>query len=1359
LALLVCALLPARAAAASDPFAGPRLEAPARTLLDAAARLPAEPEHAVQVLMEEAEFHFADDGRQTRIGYMVYRINSLSGLQEWATVGTNWDPWRDESPHIRARVLLPDGTEFVLDPADLVESKVPNDEPNIFLDRRSLRAPLPGVAVGAVVEQEIVVRERRAIFPTGLVSRYLLGNSVPVQRTRIRMEASPNTPLRIQFRGIDEPRVRRGKSDGRRTLSFELGPMRPVEPLEPNAPTDLPGWPQVVIATADSWQAVATDYARLVDARIEGSDLGGLGMGAVDDGVEVHELAAQLLRLVHQKVRYTGIEFGDNAIVPVSPAECLSRGYGDCKDKSTLLVAALRSLGIEAHLALLRIGPGEDVPPDMPGLGLFNHAIVQIPGGAADGGILWIDPSDPYARAGALPAADLERWALVAHPSSTELIRTPGPRREDNWRRELREVHLKERGFGRVIETEETWGSEERRRRWLFANTAPGTIEEGLRGYVESVYGARDLGAHEIGAPDDLSGPFRVRTEALDARRARTDGDEAQVILALGDVLGQLPKELKDPSAASERQHDFVVANPHSTRIEYRIHPPPGFRVRELPADQTQALGPAVMERTYAVAPSRVVTAVFRFDMPLSRLSPDQYRELRAGLATFYDEAAPMLVFEHIGWSLLLDGRIAEAFEEFRALAALHPDEALHQQQLALALLRVGLGTAAREAGLRATRLEAGSYMAYRTLGFVLEHDAIGRPLARGWDRQGAEAAYRAAIALDPWDTVSRMQLARVLEQGDDEQRYGPGARLDLAIRQYRAVLEREDNREAEGRLMRALGLAGRHGELESLCRGLDANPERNAFLVAAAAARRGIEDAAWEARNLEPDVERRRKLLQGAAEHLLMQRNYPASAGLMLRAAQGAERPEPVISFAQMLLGLHPHDQLELDPDDPADHLRLALRAVWFDEDGADTLLKLFAPDVAEALHRTRRSEALSAAIEAFRHGLRSSDTALGLAFDLEVASMELSVEEDGYGAYRVRPTDPGDRRGFARSLIAARRNGRLQTLAMAFNVGDLSQEALRRLERGNVDGAARLLDWARDEIDPPATADPLEGPAFARLWPASDPTDTSTVRVAAAALGVLGSSAGKSITPLRDALRKAEDPRDRLTIQAALLQAYGRTERYRDLGSLASELLEHQPDSLRAFEALTFASTQLQDLELAQSAVDLRLATRPDDPSGLRSQAELAAFRGDLGQARVLLDALGETPDGVPGDLNNAAWYALLDGQVDEAVLELARKATELGADGGAAALHTLACIYAEMGRPGPAYAAILASLEAKGSPSPDPVDWYVFGRIAESLGERDVARDYYARVQAPEQEHLEPQSTYALVQRRLAILSAQD
>ena len=69
-----------------------------------------------------------------------------------------------------------------------------------------------------------------------------------------------------------------------------------------------------------------------------------------------------------------------------------------------------------------------DVPAELPGMGLFDHAIVYIPGeghGAESGSGLFIDATDQYARLGQLPIADQGRLSLIARPETSALMRIP----------------------------------------------------------------------------------------------------------------------------------------------------------------------------------------------------------------------------------------------------------------------------------------------------------------------------------------------------------------------------------------------------------------------------------------------------------------------------------------------------------------------------------------------------------------------------------------------------------------------------------------------------------------------------------------------------------------------------------------------------------------------------------------------------------------------------------------------------------------------------------------------------------------------------------------------------------------------
>ena len=59
---------------------------------------------------------------------------------------------------------------------------------------------------------------------------------------------------------------------------------------------------------------------------------------------------------VVQKTRYVALEFGIHGFKPYRCAQIFARGFGDCKDKATLIVTMLKELGIPATIVIVRTG-------------------------------------------------------------------------------------------------------------------------------------------------------------------------------------------------------------------------------------------------------------------------------------------------------------------------------------------------------------------------------------------------------------------------------------------------------------------------------------------------------------------------------------------------------------------------------------------------------------------------------------------------------------------------------------------------------------------------------------------------------------------------------------------------------------------------------------------------------------------------------------------------------------------------------------------------------------------------------------------------------------------------------------------
>src|SRR5947209_447248 len=108
--------------------------------------------------------------------------------------------------------------------------------------------------------------------------------------------------------------------------------------------------------------------------------------------------------------------------------------------------------------------------------------------------------------------------------------------------------------------------------------------------------------------------------------------------------------------------------------------------------------------------------------------------------------------------------------------------------RLADALLSAGLGEKARVVAREATVLDSKMAQAFNTLGWVLQHDLIGRLRHKGMDYEGALAAYRKGRQLDPKDKPIIADYAILLEHDATGTRYASGAHLTEAVAQFKEL-------------------------------------------------------------------------------------------------------------------------------------------------------------------------------------------------------------------------------------------------------------------------------------------------------------------------------------------------------------------------------------------------------------------------------------------------------------------------------------------------------------------------------------------------------------------------------------------
>lgn len=110
-------------------------------------------------------------------------------------------------------------------------------------------------------------------------------------------------------------------------------------------------------------------------------------------GIDADSLKAMaLFDHVRRTVRWVPIPVNLTTLVPAPPSEVLERGYGDARDMSACLALLMRSVGLDARMALVSSRTLGRFEPQFPSFMFFDHAVVHslLPGRE-----VWLDLTDP----------------------------------------------------------------------------------------------------------------------------------------------------------------------------------------------------------------------------------------------------------------------------------------------------------------------------------------------------------------------------------------------------------------------------------------------------------------------------------------------------------------------------------------------------------------------------------------------------------------------------------------------------------------------------------------------------------------------------------------------------------------------------------------------------------------------------------------------------------------------------------------------------------------------------------------------------------------------------------------------------
>ena len=365
--------------------------------------------------------HFESDGTEVTETEAVVRIQSQAGVEEFGQLVFGYSSATEKLEVEYVRVRKPDG-QVVVTPESTAQDFAPDvlKEAPMYSDYRQRHISVAALQPGDTLEYRTVTRVLTPLAAGNFWYEYTFPKGVVVNEDRLEIDIPKSREVKLKT-PTRKPEIQ--ETGDRRVYTWVVKDIQPERDKDKDE-TDEETGPDVQLTTFTDWKQVAQWYAKLQGERMTVDDSVRKKAQELTKGADTPtEKARRLYDFVARNVRYVSISLGVGRYQPHSASDVLQNGYGDCKDKHTLLSALLRAEGIQSYPVL--IGSTRKLDADVPSPAQFDHVITAARLGTGTG-LTWLDTTPEVTPFGLILYQLRNKQAVLASEDSEGgLQRTP----------------------------------------------------------------------------------------------------------------------------------------------------------------------------------------------------------------------------------------------------------------------------------------------------------------------------------------------------------------------------------------------------------------------------------------------------------------------------------------------------------------------------------------------------------------------------------------------------------------------------------------------------------------------------------------------------------------------------------------------------------------------------------------------------------------------------------------------------------------------------------------------------------------------------------------------------------------------
>lgn len=349
-------------------------------------------------------------------------------------------------------------------------------------------------------------------------------------------------------------------------------------------------WGDAAVEGADNqWRAIGQWVTRLEANRTDPSpEITANVQSLIAGAPDFYTRLSRITESIQKNIRYFVVMRGIGGLQANHAGDIFHNRYGDCKDKTTLLISMLQVAGIHAYYMPVDDRRGVVDPDDPSSLG--NHMItaIEIPDGVQDPRLkaiakgkdgkryLIFDPTNEHTPVGNLPSYLQGSYGTLAAGSASQVIAIPVLDPDCNGTEQKGSFTLSEDGtLTGSVDTSHS-GPDGAEFRLFLKKTDEKQRREVWEKYVASTIPGVSLDAFDFTQPPALDKPLQFHYKVTVHQYAHQAGPlllvRPRIVGSYALAFNDKPRTVPIDLSATGRWHD-----------SYDIALPPGFTVDDTP--------------------------------------------------------------------------------------------------------------------------------------------------------------------------------------------------------------------------------------------------------------------------------------------------------------------------------------------------------------------------------------------------------------------------------------------------------------------------------------------------------------------------------------------------------------------------------------------------------------------------------------------------------------------------------------------------------------------------------------------------------------------------------------------------------